>query len=64
MHGPPDFESLLARMPDAERRERARAAYRRNMALLPVNVRVLDGVDIKALKVERRDEGTKGYVLD
>lgn len=39
------------------------AVYWKNMALQPVNVRVLDGVDLKLLKIERTDDGTEGYVL-
>ena len=30
----------------------------------PVNVRALEGVDLKKLKIVRSDEGTEGYVLD
>lgn len=40
--------------------------YWENLALQPVNVRTLDGIDLKALRagVVRGDEGTEGYVLD
>lgn len=42
------------------------ARYWENMALQPVNVRSLDGVDLKALRprIARSDEGTEGYALD
>jgi hypothetical protein len=34
---------------------------RRNLDLVPVNIRVLDDVDFRGLKIERLDEGTEGY---
>ena len=40
------------------------AVYRKNMDIQPVNVRALDGVDLRGLEVQRSDEGTEGYDLD
>jgi hypothetical protein len=60
VYGPP--LSVFDRLP-AGKREQALAIYRRNMALQPLNVRALDGVDIATLHIERTDEGTEGYVL-
>jgi hypothetical protein len=60
VYGPPIrvFDSL-----PPERKEKALAIYRKNMAMQPLNVRALDDVDILSLKVERTDEGTEGYSL-
>ncbi|KAK1757777.1 Mss4-like protein [Echria macrotheca] len=60
VYGPP--LSVFDRLP-AERKERALAVYWKNMALQPVNVRVLDGVDLGALTIQKTDEGAEGYVL-
>ncbi|KAM7208278.1 hypothetical protein V8F20_001256 [Naviculisporaceae sp. PSN 640] len=60
VYGPPI--SVFDQLP-AERRERALAVYWKNMALQPVNVRVLDGVDLGALPIQTTDEGAEGYVL-
>ncbi|KAM7213506.1 hypothetical protein V8F06_011119 [Rhypophila decipiens] len=60
VYGPPI--SLFDRLP-AERKERALAVYWKNMALQPVNVRVLDGVDLSTLTIQTTDEGAEGYVL-
>ncbi|KAK3313321.1 hypothetical protein B0H66DRAFT_628999 [Apodospora peruviana] len=60
VYGPPlsVFDSL-----PAERKERVMAVYRKNMALQPLNVRAIDGLDIELLQIKRTDEGTEGYVL-
>ena len=60
MYGPP--LSVFDRLPP-ERKERALEVYRRNMALQPLNVRALEGVELETLQIERSDEGTEGYVL-
>ncbi|KAM7186062.1 hypothetical protein V8F33_012053 [Rhypophila sp. PSN 637] len=60
VYGPPI--SLFDRLP-AERKGRALAVYWKNMALQPVNVRVLDGVDLSPLTIQTTDEGVEGYVL-
>jgi hypothetical protein len=36
----------------------------RMLDIRPVNVRVLEGVELAELEVVRCDEGTEGYVLD
>jgi hypothetical protein len=60
VYGPP--LSVFDRLPP-ERKERALQVYHKNMALQPLNVRTLNGVDVGALQIERTDEGTEGYVL-
>ncbi|KAM3451319.1 hypothetical protein NHJ6243_009617 [Beauveria neobassiana] len=47
-----------------ERRAVVLEIYHKNMALQPVNVRTIEGLDLKSIKVERSDSGTDGYVLD
>lgn len=47
-----------------ERREIVLEIYHKNMALQPVNVRTITGLDLKSIHVERTDCGTDGYVLD
>jgi len=63
VYGPP--LSVFDSVP-AERRDAVMTRYWENMALQPVNVRSLDGVDLKALRprIARSDEGTEGYALD
>jgi len=60
IYGPPIsvFDSL-----PAERKEQVLAVYWKNMALQPVNVRALYGVDLAILDIKTTDEGTEGYVL-
>lgn len=41
-----------------------REAVRGNFGMVPVNVRVLEGVDRKVLKMESVEEGRAGYVVD
>ena len=60
VRGPP--VSVFDRLPP-ERKEKVLAAYWKNLAMRPLNVRVLDGVDVGGLKVQREDEGTEGYEL-
>ncbi|KAB5566242.1 glutathione-dependent formaldehyde-activating gfa [Coniochaeta sp. 2T2.1] len=57
VHGPP--QEVVDQLPD-ERRE----MVRRKLDVKPINVRVLDGVDLLLLEVERTDEGTEGYETD
>lgn len=63
VYGPP--LSVFDSVP-ADRKEAVMAKYWESMALQPVNVRALDGVDLKTLRpmTVRSDEGTEGYVLD
>lgn len=60
VYGPPVsvFDSL-----PPERKEKVLEMYWKNMALQPLNVRALDGVDLESLEIERTDEGAEGYVL-
>ncbi|RKU48893.1 hypothetical protein DL546_008635 [Coniochaeta pulveracea] len=60
IYGPP--LSVFDKVP-ADRKERVMAAYWKNMAMQPLNVRTFDGLDLESLKIERTDEGTEGYVL-
>ena len=60
VYGPPI--SVFDRLPP-ERKEVVLAAYWKNMAMQPLNVRALDDVEIGSLTVQRTDEGTEGYVL-
>ncbi|KAK1833633.1 hypothetical protein QBC39DRAFT_302466 [Podospora conica] len=60
VYGPP--VSVFDRLPP-ERREAVLAVYWKNLDMLPLNVRALDGVDFKALVVKREDEKTGGYEL-
>lgn len=55
--GPP--AAVIERLP-AERQ----AMIRQKLDVAPVNVRVLEGVDLGQLTVERTDEGTEGYEQD
>ncbi|PVH87837.1 glutathione-dependent formaldehyde-activating enzyme [Cadophora sp. DSE1049] len=54
VYGPP--RSVIDRLPE-ERKE----IIRKNLDLKPVNVRVLEGVELERLNIERSDEGTDGY---
>ncbi|PYI35840.1 hypothetical protein BP00DRAFT_442251 [Aspergillus indologenus CBS 114.80] len=56
LHGPP--AAVVARL-SPEKQE----LVRRNLDVVPVRVPVLDGVEWEAIRVEREDEGTEGYVL-
>ncbi|KAK8105214.1 glutathione-dependent formaldehyde-activating enzyme [Apiospora kogelbergensis] len=47
-----------------ERRKHMLGVYHRNMNLQPLNIRCLGGFDMKALDIQRSDEGTEGYRLD
>ncbi|OAA72933.1 Mss4-like protein [Akanthomyces lecanii RCEF 1005] len=47
-----------------ERRAVVLEVYHKNMALQPVDVRTIEGLDLSSITVERSDEGTEGYVLD
>ncbi|PYH87038.1 hypothetical protein BO82DRAFT_360164 [Aspergillus uvarum CBS 121591] len=56
LHGPP--AAVAARL-SPEKQE----LVRRNLDVVPVRVPVLDWVEWEAIRVEREDEGTEGYVL-
>lgn len=62
-YGPPEGASFFDRVP-AERRDFVLSVYRKNMNSAPVQVRSLETVDLKSLKVQRKNTGTEGYVLD
>jgi hypothetical protein len=55
--------SVFDKLPP-ERREVVLQIYHKNMALQPVNVRAIEGLDLKSIYVERTDSGTEGYMLD
>ncbi|PWY94650.1 hypothetical protein BO94DRAFT_582038 [Aspergillus sclerotioniger CBS 115572] len=57
LHGPP--QSVVDRLPAAKQE-----MVRQNLAIMPLRVGILDGVEWSDLKVERSDEGTEGYVVD
>lgn len=54
MHGPP--KEVLDGWPEARK-----VAVGKYLEICPVRVRVLDGVDVDSLTVERSYEGTEGY---
>jgi hypothetical protein len=55
--------SIFDKLPP-ERREKALEMYHKNMALQPLNVRTIEGLDLRSIKVERDNCGTEGYALD
>ena len=57
VYGPP--KSVIDRLPE-ERRE----MIRKNLDLKPVNIRVLEGIELEHLNIERSEEGTDGYEQD
>lgn len=63
VYGPP--LSVFDDLPP-ERKEVVMAAYWKNMALQPINVRALDGIDVKDFRdrIVRSDEGTEGYIVE
>lgn len=56
LHGPP--QSVVDSLPP-EKQE----IVKEKLAIVPIRVAVLDGVEWADLKVERTDEGTEGYVV-
>ncbi|EPE10835.1 glutathione-dependent formaldehyde-activating enzyme [Ophiostoma piceae UAMH 11346] len=54
VYGPP--QQVIDRLPE-EKKE----MIRKNLDMAPVNVRVLDGIQLDGLTVARTDEGTDGY---
>lgn len=54
VYGPP--QSVIDRLP-----EEKKIMVRQNLDMTPVNVRVLDGIQLGGLSVARTDEGTEGY---
>lgn len=57
LYGPPaDVVSKLS----PERQE----FVRKQLRIVPVNLRVLNGIDWSELNIERSDEGTQGYALN
>ena len=54
MHGPP--KNVLDSWSDARK-----LAVGKYLEICPVRVRVLDGIYVDGLDVERNDEGTEGY---
>lgn len=61
IYGPP--LSIFDKLPPG-RKEAALAVYHKNMAIQPLNVRAMKGLDIGSLQIDKTDEGTEGYVLD
>lgn len=57
LHGPP--QSVVDNLP-LEKQE----IVKQKLAIVPIRVAVLDGVEWADLKIERTDEGTEGYVVD
>ncbi|BCS01304.1 GFA family protein [Aspergillus luchuensis] len=57
LHGPP--QSVVDSLP-LEKQE----IVKQKLAIVPIRVAVLDGVEWADLKIERTDEGTEGYVVD
>ena len=57
VYGPP--QQVVDQLP-----EEKKAMVRKNLDMAPVNVRVLDGIQLDALPVARTDEGTEGYETD
>ena len=55
-HGPP--QHVVDSWPEENQQ-----IVRKSRRLLPINVRVLDGVSLSDLKIKRNDNGTKGYEL-
>ncbi|KAB5582894.1 hypothetical protein GE09DRAFT_1278227 [Coniochaeta sp. 2T2.1] len=56
-HGPP--QDVVDQLPDGRRE-----MVRKKLDVKPVNVMVLEGVDLSLMEVERTDEGTEGYARD
>lgn len=63
IYGPPEGERYFDKVP-FERREYVLEVYRKNMNMALLQVRSLDGVDLDALHITRRNVGTEGYELD
>lgn len=61
IYGPPI--SVFDKLPP-ERKEIVLAIYHKNMEMVPLNVRAMEGVDLDSLQIDRTDEGTEGYELD
>lgn len=54
VYGPP--QQVVDRLPEDKKE-----FVRKNLDLQPVNVRVLNGVDLGTLDIKRSDNGTDGY---
>jgi hypothetical protein len=57
IHGPP--KEVMESWPEARKE-----LVRKNCELLPVNLKVLNDVEWKDLKISRTDEGAVGYTVD
>jgi hypothetical protein len=57
IHGPP--KEVMESWPEARKE-----LVRKNCALLPLNLKVLNDVEWKDLKIARTDEGAVGYTVD
>lgn len=57
VYGP--LQSVIDELP-----EETQKLVKKNLDLKPVNVRVLEGVELGCLKFDRSNEGTDGYELD
>lgn len=60
VYGPP--LSVFDKVPP-ERKEHVMAVYHKNMNMLPLNVRCLEGLDISALNINKFDYGDEDYEL-
>jgi hypothetical protein len=54
VYGPP--QHIVDRLPEDKKE-----FVRKNLHLQPVNIRVLDGVDLGTSNIKRSDIGTEGY---
>jgi hypothetical protein len=57
IHGPP--KEVMESWPEARKE-----LVRKNCELLPVNLKVLNDVEWKDLKITRTNEGAVGYTVD
>lgn len=57
LYGPP--EEVVDSVPEAKQK-----LVRRNLAIEPVRVAVLDDIEWTDINIRRSDEGTGGYVFD
>jgi predicted nuclease with RNAse H fold len=58
--GPP--LSVFDKVPP-ERKEFVMSVYRKNVRMLPLNVRCMEGLDIASLKINKTDYGAEDYEL-
>jgi hypothetical protein len=56
LYGPP--KEVIDSLP-----EEKKAFVRKKLAIRPLNIRVLDGLDLATVHINRSNEGTEGYSL-